>query len=285
MSPLRIHFLGTSAFAVPSLRALAEDDSFAVECVWTQPDRPVGRKQELTAPPIKGAAEALGLRVEQPEKIKDAYPEDAKPDFLVVVSYGQILTQAILDAPSIAPVNVHASLLPRWRGASPIQHAIPGGDSETGVTIQRMVKELDAGPILSQEKTSIAPRETAVTLHDRLAKMGAELLLKTLRSPLTETKQDEDKVTLCKKLSRETGIADLSMTAEEIDRRVRALTPWPAVTIEIGSQSVKLLETSLDAVQSSAPLSAAKGTVLHLVRVQVPGGKPITGAEWIGANR
>src|SRR3989338_1636900 len=284
MSPLRIHFLGTSAFAVPSLRALAGDKGFQIECVWTQPDRPVGRKQELTAPPIKDIALELGIPVMQPEKIAQLStihsPLSSSFDFLVVVSYGQILTQAILDAAQVAPVNVHASLLPRWRGASPIQHAILGGDSETGVTIQRMVKELDAGPILAQEKTSIGPRETATTLHDRLADMGAQLLLKTLKAPLKEKAQDETHVTLCKKLTRENGIVTTAMTAEEIDRRVRALTPWPAVTIQIGSESLKLLETSLDAAQGSAPLPVAKGTILHLVRVQVPGGKPISGAEW-----
>ncbi|MEK7590909.1 MAG: methionyl-tRNA formyltransferase [Patescibacteria group bacterium] len=284
-----IIFLGTSAFAVPSLRALAGDPSFKIDLVITQPDRPAGRGKKMTPSPIKMLAKDLGLPIAQPESINEwrqpatsnQQPATFRPDFLVVVSYGQILPLAILNAPVIAPVNVHASLLPRWRGASPIQHAILAGDKETGVTVQRMVKELDAGPILAQEKTAIDGRTTAPHLHDRLATMGADLLTRTLNAPLSPVEQDEINITFCKKLTREDGKADpASMAAEEIDRRVRALNPWPGVTADVNGQTFKILAAELTATKDSFPLPCAKDTVLHLVSVQMPGGKPISGAEW-----
>jgi methionyl-tRNA formyltransferase len=286
-APQSIVFCGTSAFAVPSLQALAADPAFRVLCVVTQPDRPAGRKQTLTPPPVKDAAKALGLPVLQPEKLNAALPDlqravrDGQPDFLVIVSYGQILSQAILDWPSIAPVNVHASLLPRWRGASPIQHAILAGDRETGVTIQGMVKELDAGPVLAQEKTDMDERETFPFLHDRLADMGAELLVQTLKKPLSPQDQDESEITFCRKLTREDGIADANTeTAEDIDRKVRALTPWPGVTMDVEGQTLKILETELQPDADAYPLSCVGGTTLYLLRVQAAGGKPLQGADW-----
>lgn len=273
-------FLGTSSFAVPSLKALAKDSAFSIDLVITQPDRPVGRKQELTPPPVKVTTEKLGLKILQTENINElpSPVPSPSPDFLVVVSFGQILSQKILDLPTIAPVNLHASLLPRWRGASPMQHAILAGDPETGVTIQRIVKELDAGPVLAQESMKIPPRTTYESLHDALAKAGAKLLISTLKHPLRETPQDESLVTLCNKLSRSDGNIDpATMTAQEIDRRVRALNPWPGVTIP--SLSLKLLETSLEPTTESAPLEA-KNSTLHLMRVQSAGGTPMTGKEW-----
>src|SRR3989338_4892464 len=184
MAPHSIIFCGTSAFAVPSLEALAKDPAFTIDLVITQPDKPVGRSQELTPPAVKIAAETLGLKIFQPVKLNQEIGSiQTKPDFLIVVSYGQILSQEVLDLPKIAPINLHASLLPRWRGASPLQHTILSGDAESGVTAQKIVKELDAGPILGQERTAIDPRETTQTLHDRLAQMGADLLLKTLKHP------------------------------------------------------------------------------------------------------
>jgi methionyl-tRNA formyltransferase len=284
-TPLHIIFLGTSAFAVPSLEALAKDKRFSVDLVITQPDRPTGRKQILTPPPIKISAEKLGLPLQQPEKINTFNYPLSTIHFLVVVSYGQILSQAILDLPTKAPVNVHASLLPRWRGASPIQNAILAGDRETGVTIQRMVKQLDAGPILAQANTPIDPRETTPSLHDRLAVMGAELLIDTLTKPLREQEQDENEIVFCHKLTREDGNVDPNtQTAEEIDRKARALNPWPGVTMEIGGQQVKILETALADQPNSFPFPCRGGSMLHLVKVQRPGGKPVSGAEW-GRNR
>lgn len=292
--PLRksVWFLGTSAFAVPSLESLLNHADFSVDLVITQPDRPVGRKQKLTSSPVKITAEKSGLKILQPENINDhstyhilhtTYPAT---DFLIVVSFGQILSQEILDLPTIAPVNVHASLLPRWRGASPIQHAILAGDKETGVTVQKIVKELDAGPILAQEKVTLDPRETYVTLHDRLAPMGADLLIKTLMTPLRPTEQDASRVTVCKTLKREDGKLDhVSLTASDIDRKVRALNPWPGVTLIINGQFLKLLETSLEPTMDSSPLPCANKTILHLVTVQPAGKKLMNGAAWMRGIR
>lgn len=272
MTPRSIIFLGTSSFAVPTLRALAADKSFTIELVVTQPDRPVGRKQLLTPSPIKEEALKLGLAIAQPEKIKEL--QVPRPDFLLVISYGQILPEEILALPTIAPINIHASLLPRWRGASPIQHAILNGDEESGVTVQRMVSELDAGPILSVAKTSIEPRETYQTLHDRLALMGAELAVQTLKKPLLETAQEEAKITLCRKLKKEDGNADAKiMDAETIDRMVRALTPWPGVVIG----DAKILETSLTQGADDLPFPCANGTTIFIRKIQPASGKPMTG--------
>lgn len=295
MTPVSsIIFCGTSAFAVPSLEALAKDPAFRVDLVITQPDKPVGRSQMLTPPPIKIAAKRLGLKIIQPPKINEWLAQlitinpsmplraSQKPitDFLVVVSYGQILSQEVLDLPKIAPVNVHASLLPRFRGASPLQHAILAGDKESGVTIQKIVKELDAGPILAQEKTPIDAVETTATLHDRLATMGADLLLRTLKNPLHSVEQDPANITLCRKLTREDGVVDpQTMTAEEIDRTIRALTPWPGVTAIVRGKTIKILEASLTETMSSISLPCVGGT-LFLNQIQEPGKKPMQAKDW-----
>ncbi len=280
---LHILFLGTSSFAIPSLNTLAKEPRFHVDAVITQPDRPIGRKQILTPPPTKIAAQNLNLPVLQPEDLRKDFSALGleRPDFLVVVSYGQILSQEILDFPRIAPVNVHGSLLPRFRGASPIQHALLAGDKETGVTIQHMVKELDAGPILAQGKVTIEPRDTFVLLHDRLAAMGAELLQNTLIAPLLPVPQPTEGIVRCGKLDRKDGDVDpSSMTAEEIDRKVRALTPWPGVTMTFYGEPVKILETDLQPQPRSTPLPCAGNSTLHLVTVLPAGKKPMSGAEW-----
>lgn len=288
MSPekkIPVWFLGTSAFAVPSLEALIADPAFSVDLVITQPDRPVGRKQELTPSSVKIAAQKHGLTIQQPENINSTYhilhTTYSVPDFLVVVSFGQILSQQILDIPRIVPANVHSSLLPRWRGASPIQHAILSGDAESGVTVQKIVEELDAGPILAQEKVTVGARETFTTLHDRLAPIGAELLVRTLKNPLKPVEQDPSQVTICRTLKRGDGKIDhTSLSASDIDRKVRALTPWPGVTLIINGQFLKLLETSLEPTMDSSPLPCAHETILHLLTVQPAGKKAMTGTQW-----
>ncbi len=279
-------FLGTSAFAVPCLQALAADERFDVKLVVTQPDRPVGRKQALTPPPVKVAAQGLKIPVIQPEKLNAEFASlksaCSSADFLVVVSYGQILSDEVLSFPKIAPVNVHASLLPKLRGASPIQHAILQGDKESGVTVQRMVKELDAGPILSAERITLGERETFTTLHDKLAQAGAGLLVRTLSEPLVEKMQMHSDVTFCGKLEKKDGIADpATMTAETIDRMVRALSPWPGVTWE----EKKLLQTELSAATGAMPLACKDGTTLYVVTLQPAGGKPMTGQAFLHGKR
>lgn len=278
MPPWKIIFAGTPEFAVPSLQALAAADSCQVDLVVTQPDKPVGRKQTLTPPAVKVAAHELQIPVIQPTKLE---PSDLPAhDFLVVVAYGQLLTQVVLDTPRVAPINLHASLLPRWRGASPMQHSLLHGDTETGITAQRMVKALDAGPILAQHTTAIAPRETITTLHHRLAVLSAKLIVDTLQAPLTETPQDESLVTTCGKLSREIGNVDpATMTAEEIDRHIRALVPWPGVRTTINGHDVKLIAAQLTPNESAYPLACTEGT-LYITQMQSPGKSPVSGAAW-----
>ena len=314
-SPISIVFCGTSEFAVASLQTLAKDPAFTILLVITQPDRPVGRKQKLTPPPVKTAAEQLGLKVLQTENfnadfktpipaLRDASvrpvtseneqsesgPEPSRraellfpipPDFLLVIAFGQLLSQQILDWPTQMPINVHGSLLPRWRGAAPIHQAILAGDTETGVTVQKMVKALDAGPVLSQEAVTIDARETFQTLYERLAILGADLLVRTLKQPLNPIEQDEGKVTVCRKLSRADGIADQTAeTAPEIDRKVRALTPWPGVTMKIMGQDLKILQTALVPQDNAYVVDCKDGSKLYLVQVQPSGKKAMSGAEW-----
>jgi len=289
-SPLSIVFCGTPDFAVPSLRALANDPAFKIELVITQPDKPVGRKQILTPPPVKVFANEQRLTCIQPQNINN---EDIRHkletisfQYLVTVAFGQIFSKEILALPSIAPINIHASLLPRWRGASPIQHALLSGDNKTGVTIQRMVEKLDAGPILAQKKRTIDERETAETLFQKLAEDGAQLLIETLKSTLKETEQVEADATLCRKLSRDDGIIDPKvMTAQEIDRKVRALTPWPGVTCPIDGEMVKILTTSLQEAADSMPLPCSGNSTLFINNLQAPGRKPVSGTEWLRGRK
>ncbi len=291
-APLRILFLGTPEAAVPALRALAADPRFAVDLVITQPDRPAGRKRELKPPAVKDAATHLGLPVFQPERLNRELETvqrmlpGGRPDFAVVIAYGQILSQAALDLAMIAPVNVHFSLLPRWRGASPVQHAILASDRETGVTVQRMVKELDAGPILSQRTRPLDGTETTPQLIAELAETGARLLTQTLTQPLHPVDQEASAVTLCRTLSRQDGTVDhTAMTALELDRHVRALTPWPGVLLTVDGQPLKILQSALEATEGSAPLPCAERSVLHVVTVQAPGKKPMSGRMWAAGKR
>lgn len=277
-----IVFCGTSPFAVPSLQALVDATDFSVDLVITQPDKPVGRKQILTPTPVKMLAQEHKLPMQQPADINSKFSIfNFQFDFLVVVSYGQRIDSTVLSLPTIAPVNVHPSLLPHWRGASPIQHAILAGDEEAGTTIQRMVEELDAGPILAQRNVRIGQDETVTELHDRLATLSADLLLTTLRAPLTEHEQEETAATFCHKLAREDGDVDpQTMTAQEIHRHVRALVPWPGVTCTITGVRVKLLKTSLQPFDEALPLSCKDNSMLYIRELQPPGKKPMSGQAW-----
>lgn len=282
-----IIFCGTPEFAVPSLRALASDAAFDVRLVITQPDKPVGRKKVITAPAVKLLAQDLNIPVLQPANVNDElhaylmeHPDD-QPDFLVVVAYGKILSQAVLDIPRIAAVNVHGSILPRWRGASPVEHAILAGDTETGVTVQVMAAELDAGPILSIATLPITPLDTAVTLRQTLSEMGAGLLIDTLKKPLKPEAQPTEGVTFCRKLAKEDGIVDRqTMTAVDVDRHVRALNPWPGVVMDIEGHKVKILESSLEQITHGIPVACAEDTTLFVARVQAAGKKVMDAEEW-----
>lgn len=290
-APFHIVFCGTPLFAVPTLKALAEDPSFSVDLVITQPDRKQGRQQVITPPPVKIAAAKLGLPVFQPTHINQELTAlrsrlTARPDFLIVVAYGQILSQETLDLPHIAPVNLHASLLPRWRGASPIEHAILAGDQTTGITIQRMVEDLDAGPTLAQATIDIHPRETTETLRLRLAHLGATLLIETLKKPLHPVPQQQTGVTLCHKLTRNSGMIDPKrLTAVDFDRHVRALAEEPGIHCTIHDFPLRILQTALLPSQETFPLSCAEGTTVYLAEVQPPGKKRMTGNAWLRGHQ
>ncbi|OGJ83349.1 methionyl-tRNA formyltransferase [Candidatus Peribacteria bacterium RIFOXYC2_FULL_58_10] len=289
--PLSVVFCGTPAFAVPSLQALIDDPAFQVNLVITQPDKPVGREKIVTPPPIKTLALGRGIPLFQPHDLNEEYfaapqTKGVQPDFLVIVAYGQLLKQPLLSLPLIAPVNVHPSLLPRWRGASPIQHALLAGDRETGVTIQKVTMRLDSGPLLAQRPFGVSDRETAQTLHDRLSEEGAKLLIETLKKPLVPREQDASKATVCRKLTRaDCSVDPATMAAEEIDRRVRALVPWPGVRCTIADREVKLLETSLVETVEAVSVPCAVHSTLYIVRLQPPGKKPMTGKEWDRGRR
>jgi methionyl-tRNA formyltransferase len=230
---------------VPSLRAL-HDAGQEIQLVITQPTRP-GHRMKPAPPPVKVVADELGLEVIQPERIKA--PEVAEqlrrlaPDLMVVVAYGQIIPASVLSIPRLGVVNVHASLLPRHRGAAPVAHAILSGDLDTGVTIMRMDEKLDHGPILALRKTAIGEDEDAAALTRRLAAMGADLLVETLErlDQITAVEQDHDRATLAPRLRREDGDLNWDVEAAEIDRRVRGLQPWPGVTMPTKSGRVKIL--------------------------------------------
>jgi len=230
---------------VPSLQALHKA-GHEIQLVITQPTRP-GHRMKPAPPPVKAAADAWGLEVIQPERIKAPEVADqlrrVAPDLLVVVAYGQIIPASVLSIPRLGALNVHASLLPRHRGAAPVAHAILSGDRETGVTIMRMDEKLDHGPILAMRKTGIGAGEDAAALTSRLAVMGAELLVETLErlDQITPVEQDHDRATLAPRLRREDGELDWNADPDEIDRRVRGLHPWPGVTMPTKSGPVKVL--------------------------------------------
>lgn len=230
-------FFGTAPLAVPSLEALVRHPAFQVTAVVTQPDRPRGRDLKLQPSPVKAAALALGLPVWQPTRCRDAeflaQLHDAAPDLIVVAAYGQLLPPALLEIPRHGCLNVHASLLPRHRGAAPIQWAILEGDTETGVTIMRVDTGLDTGDLLTQTTTAILPEDNAQTLHDRLAMLGAELLVRTipdyLAGRIIPRPQPADGATYARKITKDDGRLDWQRPATELHRRLRAFTPWPGV--------------------------------------------------------
>lgn len=234
MRALRVAFFGTPAFAVPTLKRLL-DSNHQVAGVVTQPDRPRGRGQQISDGPVKALAVEAGIQVLQPARLGRESFESAfaglDTDLGVVAAYGKILPDWLLAAPRLGMVNVHASLLPRYRGASPVHRAVMSGDASTGVTIMRVVKALDAGPILAQVEVPIGPDDSAATIEQMLAARGAALLVETVdrlaEGPVPETPQDESQVTYAPKLTKADGLVDWSRTAVEIHNQIRGLTPWP----------------------------------------------------------
>lgn len=245
---LRLVFMGTPDFACPALtRLLAADHD--IVAVYTQPPRPAGRGKRLQASPVQRLAELRGLDVRHPDSLKtDAAKADfaaLEADAAIVVAYGQILPRAMLDAPRLGCLNIHASLLPRWRGAAPIQRAIMAGDDETGVTIMRLDAGMDTGPVLASRATPIGPRETAGELHDRLSGIGADLLIATLEGyaagRIAPTPQPAEGATLAPRIDKAEGRIDWTRPAAEIDRRVRGLTPFPGAFTDAGGERLRIL--------------------------------------------
>ena len=242
----RIVFMGSPEFAVPILKAL--EGKYQVVGVVTQPDRPAGRGRELKAPPIKIVAKELGLPFIQPQRLREAGALEQmrawQPDIIVVAAFGQILRAEVLEMPRYGCINVHASLLPRWRGAAPVQAAILNGDEVTGITIMRMDAGVDTGPTLSQAATPIHPEDTGGTLSERLAELGAELLLDTLpkylSGELATQEQDDTRATYAPLLKKEDGELDFAQPAESLARGVRAFNPWPGAFINWQGQILKI---------------------------------------------
>ena len=249
---MKIAFLGTSAFAVPALKALAEA-GHDVAAVYTRAPKPAGRGQQERRTPVHELALSLGLTVHSPRSLRN--DEEAQAfravdlDAAVVVSYGHILPKSFLDAPVLGCINIHGSLLPRWRGAAPIHRAILAGDSETGVTTMRMDEGLDTGPMLLAESTPISAADTAESVHDRLADLGARLIVSTLdgllRRSLEPVVQPVEGVTYAHKLGKEEGVLDWRRPAAELERKVRAFHPWPGTSFELNGERIKVLAAGL----------------------------------------
>ena len=307
MTPLRIIFMGTPDLARDILATLVDDPRFPVVAVVAQPDRPKGRDLQLQPPPVKIEALARGLPVLQPEKARDpAFLDQLRvlaPDLIVVAAYGQILPQALLDIPRHGCLNVHTSILPRWRGAAPIQWAIAEGDAETGVTLMRMEAGLDTGPVVSTARTPISDTDTGQTLHDRLAGLGGKLLVGTLPAYLAggivPQPQPAEGVTYARKVTKDDGRLDWTRSARTLSARLRAFTPWPGAFCHIPAvPKAKLLK--VHAAQAVAG-SGAPGTLLaadkaglvvacgegalRLTEVQPEGGRRMTAEQFLAGHK
>lgn len=299
---MRIVFAGTPEFAVPTLQALL-DSPFEVCAVYTQPDRPAGRGRKLTASPVKQLAQAHQIPLFQPENFKQpealAELQALNADLMVVIAYGLILPQAVIDAARLGCINVHGSLLPRWRGAAPIHRALMAGDAETGVTIMKVVKKLDAGDMLYKVVCPIAAADTTSALHDKLAVMGAEALLKVVeqyqQGTVQAEPQDEALVTYAHKLEKQESELDWQLSASELDRKIRGLNAWPVAQTIFNGQVLRVwnsclverrlngLPGNIDCGEQALDVVTGDG-VLRLLEVQLPGGKRIAGKDFLNAH-
>jgi methionyl-tRNA formyltransferase len=301
----RIVFMGSPEFAVPTLRSLVQQTT--VLGVVTQPDREAGRGRTLTAPPVKTLAQELGLPFIQPDKLHrpEAVQQlkDWNPDVIIVAAFGQILRPEVLNLPPHGCVNIHASLLPRWRGAAPIQAAILHGDAQTGITLMRMDSGLDTGPILSQRPFPIQPSDNFATLSKNLAHLGAELLLDTLpdylSGEITPQTQDEDRATYAKMLKKEDGELDFSQSSTALEHKVRAFQPWPGAFTTWLGQMLKiqrckavpadrldqLVSPGQNLIYKGLPAIGTGDGLLVLEELQPAGKKPMSGKAFLQGAR
>ncbi|MEJ0061961.1 MAG: methionyl-tRNA formyltransferase [Alphaproteobacteria bacterium] len=291
--------MGTPDFAIPALRALHEA-GHAIAAVYSQPPKPSGRGHHIHKSPVHLYAEAQGIPVLTPRSLRGTQEQDEFArlgiDCAVVAAYGLILPQPMLDAPRLGCVNIHASLLPRWRGAAPIHRAILAGDSESGITIMKMDAGLDTGAMLSHRALPIAPAMTAGALHDALAILGAALIAETLplyaAGKITPEPQPESGVTYAAKLKKEEGAVDWSQPADAIERQIRGFQPWPGTWFKLGDENIKLLAAEIMPDMHAAPGTllgdaavACGKDALRLITVQRPGKAPVSGADFINGLR
>ena len=294
--------MGTPDFAVPSLKKLIEK-GYDVKLVVTQPDKPAGRGKKITPPPVKVVAEKAGIPVYQPEKVKENSELKKKlleiePDLIVVAAYGKILPEWLLNLPKHGTINVHASLLPKYRGASPIQWALLNGEEETGVTIMKVIPELDAGDIISQKRVKIEKEDNAKTLHDKLSEVGAELLVETIplyiSGKLKPVPQREEEATYCPQIKKEMGKIEWSESAEKIFNKIRAFTPWPSAYTTFRGKRVKILKAEPvegsgrpgEVIKAGRELTVATGKgALRIERLRPEGRKEISGEEFVRGYR
>ncbi|MGC1331647.1 MULTISPECIES: methionyl-tRNA formyltransferase [unclassified Pseudomonas] len=299
---MRIVFAGTPEFAAEHLKALLASP-YEVVAVYTQPDRPAGRGQKLMPSPVKQLALEHGITVLQPPTLRneDAQAELAalKPDLMVVVAYGLILPQVVLDIPRLGCINSHASLLPRWRGAAPIQRAVQAGDAESGVTVMRMEAGLDTGPMLLKVSTAITAQDTGGSLHDRLAQMGPPAVIQAVgglaAGTLVGEVQNDELATYAHKLNKDEARLDWSQPADVLERLVRAFFPWPICHSTLNGEAVKVLAAHVSEGQGTPGtiLAASKdGLVvacgqqaLCMTRLQFPGGKPLNFSDLFNSRR
>jgi methionyl-tRNA formyltransferase len=299
---MKIVYMGTPQFAVPPLRALSKA-GHEIAGIVTRTDKPAGRGRTLALPPVKSAALELALPVLQPKRVREPgfvqALADLEPEVIVVAAYGQILPREILTLPRFGCINIHASLLPRYRGAAPINWAIIRGDRETGITIMQMDEGMDTGEIVAQERISIEPSDTAGSLTDKLSLLGSRMIVEALSRIASGTSspvpQDHSEATMAPLLTKKDGLIDWTLTAEEIGNRVRGLFPWPGAYSFLEGKMVKVLEAAT-ATGSAAPglimtpggdeLAAGTGAgLLKVRRLQPEGKKPMTAAEFLRGHR
>ena len=301
--PYKVVFMGCPDFAVPCLKVLLDDPDFDICCVYCMPDRPKGRGKKLAMTPVKQFALEKDIEVRTPSSFKK-FPEEVdklaqlEPDFLVVVAYGLILTQAVLDIPKIAPINVHGSLLPKYRGPAPIHYAILNGETETGNTIMLMNSKMDEGDMLAKCKVPITSSDTLCSIHDQLCVQGANLLGQTMkdfaRGKITPEKQDHSQATYTQKISPQTAKISWQKSAQEIDRLIRAMCPFPGAWFEADSTRLKVFAARIGESTQLAPgtvisddpktglkIACAEGSSIELITIQKPGKGKMSAADFL----